>query len=404
MTQLNLSERKTHWIVWTLLSLMPVIGMTVDLVAPSLPAIATSLQISSSIAKNVISVYLLGFALGNFFSGFLIDAYGRQKIIRLSLFGFIVASLIPIVFPHIVPLLFARLLQGLTIGAVSVTLRSICADVLSPEKLTKIGPWFGTMWGLGPIFGPVIGGYLQVYCGWQAGFYFFALIALIGFIAVFIVVPETHFNRHPLKISRIKTNLAEVLKHHVFVGITILMGLSYSLLIVFNVSGPFLIQTTMHHSPIFFGHMALWLGVIFVAATFFGRYLIKYYSIERIWLVGIHLSFLIGVFSLLLSYVDPESISLTVLISALMFISCGVLFPLSLGKGLSLFRHIAGTATAMMYLINISITSLVSYIAGFFRMTSLIELAWMYLFLVFGIFVLYWCLLRSCGSRDRLAI
>ena len=395
MEQLNLSESKTQWIVWTLLCLMPIIGMCIDLVAPSLPAIAQSFNVANQLAKNVISLYLLGFAFGNFLTGFLIDAFGRQKIIRMALFGFILASLLPIFLHSISCLLFARVLQGLTIGAVSVTLRAICADVLSPEKLTKLGPWFGTMWGIGPVIGPVIGGYLQVYFDWQAGFYFFAIIALIAFAMVFMVIPETHLNRHPLSIMRIKINITEVLKNPVFLAIAALMGLSYSLMILFNVSGPFLIQTILHHSPIFFGHIALYLGLVFVAATFYGRQLLKKHSVEKIWFVGINLSVLVCVLCLIASYFFDESIALTAAITALMFISCGVIFPMSLGKGLSLFRHIAGTATAVMYLVNISITGIVSYFGSFIHVDSLVILTWMYLFLVSVIAVLYWTVLKK---------
>lgn len=74
---LVLSEKRTQLIIWTLLCLMPIIGMAVDLIAPSLPAIASGLQIPDQIAKDVISIYLFGYALGNFCTGFLTDALGR---------------------------------------------------------------------------------------------------------------------------------------------------------------------------------------------------------------------------------------------------------------------------------------------------------------------------------------
>jgi len=41
------------------------------------------------------------------------------------------------------------------------------------------------------------------------------------------------------------------------------MGLTYSLIIVFNTAGPFLIQTEFHKTPVFFGHLAFCLGVVF---------------------------------------------------------------------------------------------------------------------------------------------
>ena len=110
-TPLVLSEKRTAFIIWALLCFMPIIGMAVDLIAPSLPAIAANLQVSAGITKNIIAIYLLGYALGNFITGFLTDALGRQKLLRIALLGFIIVSLIPIFFPRIEPLLLARFLR-----------------------------------------------------------------------------------------------------------------------------------------------------------------------------------------------------------------------------------------------------------------------------------------------------
>ncbi|MCX7124904.1 MAG: MFS transporter [Gammaproteobacteria bacterium] len=285
---ISLPEPHVKRIVWTLLCLNVVIGMGVDLIAPSLPAIAHGLHVPNSAAKNIIAIYLLGYALGNFFTGFLTDAWGRQKIIRLSLFSFVIVSLLPVFFQSMDIILLSRILQGITLGSFAVVARSVFSDVLPKEKLTRLGTLMGTMWGLGPVLGPVIGGYLQFYFGWTAGFYFFAIIAFIGFVASFIIIPETHFNRHPLKLNTIKTNLMEVISNRLFMCIVVLMGLAYSLVIVFNTVGPFLIQNEFHYSPVFFGHVALWLGVVFLISTLVCRYLLKKYSIETLYLYVIH--------------------------------------------------------------------------------------------------------------------
>ncbi|OGT68276.1 MAG: hypothetical protein A3J38_02840 [Gammaproteobacteria bacterium RIFCSPHIGHO2_12_FULL_45_9] len=374
---------------------MPLIGMAIDLVAPSLPAIATGLQVSHYTAKNVISIYLLGYAFGNFFTGFLTDAFGRQKLIRFSLLGFALASLIPLFWNDITALLLSRLLQGLTLGAVSVLLRAIFADILPPEKLVRLGTLIGAMWGLGPIIGPVMGGYLQVYFGWKAGFCFFAVIAFIAWIATTLVVPETHFNRHPLRFNTIRQHLTEVFTHRTFLSIIILMGLSYSLLIVFNTSGPFLIQSKLHYSPIFFGHLALWLGVVFLASTFACRYALKYYSIEYLLARFITILCILAGLGVILSYIVHAPLVLVTGISALVFFACGFIFPMTMGKGLSIFRHIAGTATAAMYLVNILITSLTAFIASLISIQSALSLMWLYFCLLLASVCVYWGMMRQ---------
>src|SRR3990167_9045239 len=305
-SSLPFPEHKIQRIVWTLLFLFPIFGMCVDLVAPSLPAISSSLHVSASVAKNVISLYLLGYALGNFFTGFLADAWGRQKLLRAGLFGFIIASLIPVFFHGIDLLFLSRVLQGITIGAVSVLARAMLSDVLPSDKLTSLGTLIGTMWGLGPIFGPVIGGYLQFY-----------------------------FNRHALNIKTITKNIREVLSHRLFMALVILMGLAYSLLITFNTAGPFLIQTVLHHSPIFFGHVALYIGIVFLLSTFTCRYLLKKFKVEHLLFYAIIISFAIALLSVVLSFSFEKSTIFSVIISALMFFSCGFIFPMSMGRGIS---------------------------------------------------------------------
>ncbi len=397
----QLTEKHTQHIVWTLLCLMPIIGMAVDLIAPSLPAIANGLHVSNHAAKNAISIYLLGYALGNFLTGFLTDALGRQKLIRLSLLGFMGVSLLPIFLPHISFLLLARLLQGLTIGAVAVLARAILSDILPPDKLIRLGTLIGTMWGLGPVLGPIFGGYLQSYFGWKAGFCAFAFLAEIGFIATYLIVPETHINRHPLKVKTIQKNLTEVLTNRLFLALIILMGFAYSLIIVFNTMGPFLIQAKLNYSPIFFGHFALCLWLVFVASTFVCRIFLKQYKVEDQFSVIINASLFIILALFCVSLFFRNSIILTAVPSGLMFFTCGFIFPLSMGKGLSLFRHIAGTATATMYLVNILITCQSAFLVSFINIQNLIPLLYVYLFLLLGCVLIYFGMIRNYSNKYK---
>lgn len=397
--EINFPEKKIQRIVWTLLCLAPITGMAVDLIAPSLPGIAKDLKVSETITKNVIAIYLLGYALGNFVTGFLTDAIGRQKLIRLGLLAFTLASLCPVIFPQIEIILITRLIQGLTIGCVAVVTRGIYSDILPPDKLIRLGPLMGTMWGLGPVIGPVIGGYLQFYFGWKAGFIFFSAIALIGFIATCIIVPETHVKRHVLNITNMKNNLTEVFKHRLFISLALLMGLVYSLIIAFNTGGPFLIQTQWHYSSIFFGRLAFGLGMIFLLSTFICRFLLKSYKLEQIFAVAINVFVIIALIGVILGYFFNHSIILVTVITSLMFFSTGFIFPLSMGKGMSLFRHIAGTASAVMYLINILLTSLMAFVIGFISIQSAISIMWTYFLLTLLCGLIYWLIFNKESQK-----
>jgi DHA1 family bicyclomycin/chloramphenicol resistance-like MFS transporter len=391
----HLSEKRTQLIVWTLLCFIPIMGMGVDLISPSLPAISNNFKVTPGLAQAVISLYLLGYALGNFFIGLLTDSLGRKKLLIIAWFGFLIASLLPIVTPDIHVLLTARLLQGLSLGAVAVIMRSIFSDVLPPEKLIKIGTLMGTMWGLGPILGPFLGGYLQFYFGWTAGLYFFSIVAVLGLVSSFVLIPETHQARQELNLKTMKRNMLEVLKHRRFMVLVMLMGATYSLLIVFNTLAPFLIQTKMHYSSIFFGHFSLSLGIAFLAATFVCRYLLNKYKVKALYFFAINSFFSLAILALLASLQFSNSITLLATASGLMFFATGFIFPLSAGKGMSFFRHIAGTASAIMYLINIALTSLSSFLASFIHIQNVSAILWIYVLLLGFCTAVYWMFFHS---------
>lgn len=380
-------------ITWTLLLLMPIVGMAVDLIAPSLPAIARDLHVADTLSKNMISFYVLGYAGGGFLSGFLSDAWGRKLLLRGSLLAFSIFSMLPIIFPNMIILLIVRLGQGITIGASAVLSRTILADILQPEKLVKIGATMGIMWGIGPVLGPVIGSYLQFYFGWQACFYFFTITVLIELILVCVIVPETHFKRHPLEILIIRKNITEIIHSKLFVGLIILMGLMYSLVASFHTLCPFIIQDLLHYSTLFFGRIALFLGLVYLLSSIACRYAVQKFSVERLFFITINLFFVITLISLISSYFYPNNLKLIVGASTLMFCLCAFVYPLAMGKGMSLFRHIAGTASAIMFS-NVILSSFISFGLSFIYLNSIIPIMWIFFMLLTGAMIIYWRLIR----------
>ncbi len=378
MNSPTLSQNRITFITWSLLCLMPIVGMAVDVITPSLPAMASGLHSSPDLIKTTVTLYLVGYALGNFFTGFLTDAWGRYKLLHTGIVGFILLSSIPFFYPHIGIVLAVRALQGVAIGSLATACRAILADILPPEKIVRMGTLLGTMWGIGPVIGPVVGGYLQFYFDWQASFLFLAIVTLIVYIPILLVVPETHFHRHPLHIHTIASNLREIFSHKWFMGLIIIMGCAYALLITFHVLGPFLIESTLNYSPVFFGHLALGLGCSFLAGTFVSRHLLKKHPGEKLLSLFIHLFMGAAILGLIASLALEENLPLIIAVSGLMFFCTGCLFPMSSGMGMAHFKHIAGTASAIMYLLNILITSLVSLVLSFINTHSVLSLMIVY--------------------------
>lgn len=386
------SAKQINIIVWIILSLFPLLGMGVDLISPSLPAISHHLNTSADFAKNLISLYLLGYACGTLISGFLSDAIGRRKLMLCGLGFFVIASIFPAIVNRAWALLLARFIQGFSMSGAVVVARASLSDVLPPEKFVRLAITTAILWGIGPIIGPFIGGYLQYYFDWEACFYFFAIYSFILFLSAFFFIPETHFNRQPLRINQMKNNFILIIKNKMFVGLVFIMGMTYSLLIAFNTLGPFLIQNALGYSPIYFGHVALCMGLIFLIGTFICRRLMQMWNPEKILFFMLPLFLLISIIGLLLSFFDAKNIEIIIIPSLFMFLGCGILYPTCTGKTLSLFQQLAGSGAAVMTFINLSITALVAFITSLIHSNTAIPMMGIY----FGLMVLsacsYYCL------------
>lgn len=389
------SEGHIKLILIAILGLYPLVGMGIDLIAPSLPAISHDLNASYNFSKNLITFYLFGYMLGNFLIGFLSDAIGRRKPMLLGFIIFIIVSVLPALFNKPLLLLIARFLQGFTIAAFAVSSRAVLSDLLPKDKLIRTATLIATMWGIGPIIGPMIGGYLQFYFNWQMCFYFFAFMGFIGLLAMIFIIPETHFHRQLLQYKQLKNNFVTILSHRTFLGIVMLMGITYSLLIVFNTLGPFLIQTSLGYSSVYFGQVALFMGITFLIGTFLCRRLLKQLYPEDIFFYAILIFTFIAAIGVLLALVYGNKIWVIITPSLCMFLGCGVIYPTAMGKGLSLFRHLAGSASATMNLISISITSLTAFIMSFIHADSVLTIAYIYLGLMLLASMVYFLLVRS---------
>lgn len=354
------SIKYNPWLIIVLLGSYTLVGMGVDLIAPALPAMSHDLGISKVFIKNLISIYLVGYAVGNFVFGVVTDSFGRQKLMYVSLGLYTLVSLWIAIFPAEFSMLVGRCLQGFTIAGFAVLTRAILADVLSHEKLISILVVMATMWGLGPVLGPAIGGYLQSYFGWEACFYFYAAYSALILIALLFLLPETHFKHRAFNVTTIKASLVEVLSNRQFIGFTLMMGLSYALLIGFNTAGPFFIQSVLGKSPIFFGHLAMMLGVCFLLGTIVCRKVIKRFAVSNIQLVAIAVTMVLSLAAILLGQIYPKNLTLLVAISAWVFFVTGIIFPSAMSRGVALMRHTAGSASAIMNLGNVMITSSVA--------------------------------------------
>ncbi|MGF6758102.1 MFS transporter [Paraburkholderia sp. GAS42] len=165
-----------------------------NIVAVSLPSIARDLHGEFTDVEWVVTAYILPFAALLIPAGALADRLGRRRMLLLGLSVFTLASLLCGLAPTLGVLDGARALQA--VGAslqLSASLAVIAHGFQANERVRVFAIW-GTVMGVAPSLGPVVGGLVTSYLGWRWAF----LINLpIGVCLISLVVASVDESRDP---------------------------------------------------------------------------------------------------------------------------------------------------------------------------------------------------------------
>lgn len=348
-------------VLFFIVFLIPLTGAGIDIHVPCLPAIQAFFAIDSTQAQSSVTLYIVGYGIGQLILGVLSDAFGRRIILLPFLLLYSLCNYAAVWYPDYEWFLMMRFFQGLSVAGIGIVAKAMVSDAHKGDRLRVATNYMTMGWATGLILSPVLGGYLQAYFDWKACFYFLAIYGLVFFILSLLFLPET-INKKINIDRRLASLLWSVFAEPKFLTLTLAMGLGYGVLTLFNVIGPFLIEAELGYSAIDYGHIALVLG----AAWFLGNGLNRYLSVrfhERPYYFSLMImNILLSLTGLLVSQYHGLTVYALVLPSIGLLLFGGALFPNYYAKAYQLFPHIGGVLNAllgsMMLLICSSLTAL----------------------------------------------
>ncbi|MHB1678496.1 MAG: multidrug effflux MFS transporter [Sulfuriferula sp.] len=244
---------------------------SIDTYMPSFPAIQASLHASPLQLQQTLSVYLFCFASMMLFHGSLSDSYGRRPIILLSLIAFILTSIACVFAKDIRILLLFRGLQGLSAGAGMIVGRAMIRDLYAGAEAQRLMSHITMMFGISPAIAPVIGGYLQIWFGWQSVFIFMAALGLLLLVLSYYYLQETHAldKRQLFSFKPLINNYHEVASHPHFLLLAGTVALNFAGFFLYIASAPVFVLKTLHlHENQF-----AWLFVPAISGVIVGAFL-----------------------------------------------------------------------------------------------------------------------------------
>jgi len=164
------------WLVM-IATMMQVLDSSIANVA--LPHMQAALNANLESVAWVLTSYILASAVATPVTGSIETLIGRRNLFVIAVAGFTLASMMCGAAPTLPAMVTSRVLQGL-FGAMLMPLsQAVLLDIYPPEGRAKaITIWsIGTM--IGPIFGPVVGGWLTESFNWRWIFYINVPIGIV---------------------------------------------------------------------------------------------------------------------------------------------------------------------------------------------------------------------------------
>jgi len=132
----------------------------------------------------VVTAYLLTSTASTPLYGKISDQFGRKRIFQASIVIFLAGSALSGLSQNMYQLILFRGLQGLGAGGLMTLALAIVGDVIPPRERGRYQGYFGVVFGLSSVIGPLLGGFLVDQASWRWVFYVNLPIGAVALVVI----------------------------------------------------------------------------------------------------------------------------------------------------------------------------------------------------------------------------
>ncbi|MEO8724393.1 MAG: DHA2 family efflux MFS transporter permease subunit [Sphingobium sp.] len=180
-------------------TLMQVLDMTIANVA--LPHMQAALGATQQDIGWVLTSYIVAAGVFLPITGWVADRIGQRRLFLLSVACFVIASVLCGLATNLGEMVVFRLFQGMAGACLAPLAQTILLDNSDASKRNSVMAIFGMGIMIGPVLGPVLGGWLTDRFDWRWVFFVNVPIGLLCFVGLIFLLPERARPARPFDLS-----------------------------------------------------------------------------------------------------------------------------------------------------------------------------------------------------------
>jgi DHA1 family bicyclomycin/chloramphenicol resistance-like MFS transporter len=360
---------KKFYLILILGSLTAIGPFSIDMYLPAFPDIAKNLHTTVAQVTLSLSSFFIGISAGQLLYGPLLERFGRKKPLYIGLCIYLLASVGCALAASVNALIVLRLLQALGGCVGMVASRAMVRDLFDVKENAKIFSTLMLVVAVSPIIAPTLGGYITAVLGWRFVFAMLIVVDILILGGVYFLLPESK-KADPgfsLKPASILKNFAGVIRHPQFYTYALTAAISAAGLYAYIGGSPHVFMEIFHVSEKQYGWIFALIAMGLIGASQLNSVLLKNYTSEQLIKVALTFQSIIGISMAVITFFGWNDVFITIFLLFIFLCTQGFVFPNASALSLASFGHNAGSASALMGAIQMSIGAGTSALVSIFQ-------------------------------------
>lgn len=388
-------EKKKRFVIIVLLGLLAALGpFSIDMYLPGFQAIATDLGTNIEKIQMSLTSFFVGIASGQLVYGPLLDRFGRKTPLIVGLVIYIGASIGCVFIQTADGLILLRFVQALGSCGGMVASRALVRDYFPASETAKIFSLLMLVIGVSPILAPTLGGMVIHLWGWHFIFAFLAVLTAIIALGVIFVLPKSEANPQVSLMPRpIIRGFIQVIKTPAFIIYAIAGGTASSGMYAYLSGSPYVMMDIYGLTEQQYGWVFGLVAAGLITSSQLNNLLLKRHSSATVAYYALMMQAIVGLCLFLFAILDSLSL-FSIIFLIFCFLACqGFVFPNTSALALNPFSKSAGSASALLGSIQLTIGAVASALVSmlhnntYIPMTSIMAFCAVssYLILIFAV-------------------